>query len=1049
MANFTFSSSAQQNPTIQPEKPFFSHMTQQVANTFPLWTQVRQDPASSGQQYLNPFGVQLQGADRAYNAAISGLYVQTADINQMDLVFKVQFPRINPIAATAIPACIGDGDSIIQLDDINDFWYFAIPTRTSYITSTITAPLITFSDVLHYDIPYTDMQRNQSALYFSVDSSYVLSKFHMVDVIPDIQPAVQQARDVLAIYTLNDITNTPLTGVFKGATLNGDSLLVLTLQGGTDYVVYLFDVRGPLLSNTDPTWSGNKETDYLQAVAQVQLAETYSPDLTGITYDVNSKYFWVTDGTTYFEYRLFFDYLIFDDINQTFFFRERYGTLTIGGLTYAQEFFSIWNWFDEFGLLLDTPRLTAELNQDYRDRLLEVFEFRANSTIQGYIDGTSRELGLDYWGFFPQGQYPTNLFIDGLIPSGTPIYTSGIYPSGTQDIAQINSLYDPVFFSGLVDPNTNIPSATFVEYTQEIMQTFPIVWGSGNPDPYGFIWDLSPFDGGLNNAGIVPDFFALMPSGIPPKWFQSGVQEVDPMLFIRFYRDEQDRWIPQAEIGQFFIHNKPYYLFSAPGEEVIPSGTLIYTVSGYSSIIQTEPIVVYDVSGILSSTVDYLGSGIVVSGFELIQVNDLTGDPHQYLYSGGQIYFNQPTEDSLDLFYETSPSGWYSIPGWDFNPTHAALDPGFIWISDRQQIITPSGCYSLDVNPQVLNFGSGGSTIVGRLLDTNGDPVVGAEAFFELVPSGLGSLTTPFGLTSLDGRAYSFYNPPNNMQGLTADGNLVSSGTIVVDTVINTIDPNEIWTGYYLPDPVASGLLSSGLVIPPSPHEVSGFPTPYFDRYVYMVPNKDYSLAIQIGDWVVAPSGYYNGVFQAQYVIGGPGLTNFDPNNLPVGDDFFNIKLDTLEFNFGYAPDYPITDITNTVPSGANFLAFEADSYTTPLVYGKIVLYAVTIPTGPIIVNFSTYAPLKPSAVLPNVPASGQTTLQFLGQTLPSGLQYFIGYPLSVQVESWAEYNGVVTDPIFKTINMNYSNSQTGVFQIAGDGVGGKFLDFLSYLRIT
>src|SRR6185369_17006760 len=144
-------------------------MTQVVANGFPTWTQVRQDPASSGQQYLNPAGILLQEADRAYRAAVSGLYIDTADINQADIIFKVQFPRTSPISASSIPPCVGDGNTLIQVTDLNDFLYRTIPTRTGYLTTTSVAPPISFSDQLQYDIPYTNYQGSKFPLQFQYD----------------------------------------------------------------------------------------------------------------------------------------------------------------------------------------------------------------------------------------------------------------------------------------------------------------------------------------------------------------------------------------------------------------------------------------------------------------------------------------------------------------------------------------------------------------------------------------------------------------------------------------------------------------------------------------------------------------------------------------------------------------------------------------------------------------------------------------------------------------------------------------------------------------
>lgn len=56
----------------------------------------------------------------------------------------------------------------------------------------------------------------------------------------------------------------------------------------------------------------------------------------------------------------------------------------------------VWNFFDEFGLLLDTPRLYGEKNEPYSERILDVFRHPANSTYRGLINGIGRDLGLTH-----------------------------------------------------------------------------------------------------------------------------------------------------------------------------------------------------------------------------------------------------------------------------------------------------------------------------------------------------------------------------------------------------------------------------------------------------------------------------------------------------------------------------------------------------------------------------------------------------------------------------------------------------------------------------
>lgn len=53
---------------------------------------------------------------------------------------------------------------------------------------------------------------------------------------------------------------------------------------------------------------------------------------------------------------------------------------------------SVWNFLDEFGLLLDLPRLYGERNHEYKERLLAVFQYPANSSRPGLLNALAREL---------------------------------------------------------------------------------------------------------------------------------------------------------------------------------------------------------------------------------------------------------------------------------------------------------------------------------------------------------------------------------------------------------------------------------------------------------------------------------------------------------------------------------------------------------------------------------------------------------------------------------------------------------------------------------
>lgn len=58
---------------------------------------------------------------------------------------------------------------------------------------------------------------------------------------------------------------------------------------------------------------------------------------------------------------------------------------------------NVWNQFDEFGLLVATPRLSAETNSSYRRRIYDAFTHQSNSSYRGLVHAITRDLGLELY----------------------------------------------------------------------------------------------------------------------------------------------------------------------------------------------------------------------------------------------------------------------------------------------------------------------------------------------------------------------------------------------------------------------------------------------------------------------------------------------------------------------------------------------------------------------------------------------------------------------------------------------------------------------------
>lgn len=65
-----------------------------------------------------------------------------------------------------------------------------------------------------------------------------------------------------------------------------------------------------------------------------------------------------------------------------------------GARHYSIEYHHVWNVFDEFGFLLGLNRLKLETNEQFKNRILDVFKNPGSNTHEGIKNGLARELGL-------------------------------------------------------------------------------------------------------------------------------------------------------------------------------------------------------------------------------------------------------------------------------------------------------------------------------------------------------------------------------------------------------------------------------------------------------------------------------------------------------------------------------------------------------------------------------------------------------------------------------------------------------------------------------
>lgn len=73
-------------------KAWYSDFTMKVAKEYPLWTEIKNNKESIGQQFLNFFGIEIEEIHDWINWSKEQKYVDTLDIYQVDYVFMYELP---------------------------------------------------------------------------------------------------------------------------------------------------------------------------------------------------------------------------------------------------------------------------------------------------------------------------------------------------------------------------------------------------------------------------------------------------------------------------------------------------------------------------------------------------------------------------------------------------------------------------------------------------------------------------------------------------------------------------------------------------------------------------------------------------------------------------------------------------------------------------------------------------------------------------------------------------------------------------------------------
>ncbi len=100
---------------------WYSSFTQRMANEYPNWTKIRRSSGSTGQLFLNFFGIELETVQDYLEWIQEQKYIGTADISSYDWVYMYKLPYIEMTDEIHVSSLIGD--EVPVLENLKEFFY--------------------------------------------------------------------------------------------------------------------------------------------------------------------------------------------------------------------------------------------------------------------------------------------------------------------------------------------------------------------------------------------------------------------------------------------------------------------------------------------------------------------------------------------------------------------------------------------------------------------------------------------------------------------------------------------------------------------------------------------------------------------------------------------------------------------------------------------------------------------------------------------------------------------------------------------------------------
>lgn len=123
-----------------------ARLTQRLANTYPLWSEVRSNDQSVGQQFLNALGLNLDKLHKEVLRGVASFWLPSTPISEVDLFYQYKLPKSyefttedddvteyrfeTPVVSGYISG-VARPVALAANNDMDGFWYQAIPSRVS------------------------------------------------------------------------------------------------------------------------------------------------------------------------------------------------------------------------------------------------------------------------------------------------------------------------------------------------------------------------------------------------------------------------------------------------------------------------------------------------------------------------------------------------------------------------------------------------------------------------------------------------------------------------------------------------------------------------------------------------------------------------------------------------------------------------------------------------------------------------------------------------------------------------------------------------------